>query len=601
MYRNHNFVNCQYAVPILLTLLCLLQLPAPTRAQGSADPQDPLAKALQQDTVYVGKTRRDKVDGAALKTIAQNASAELQPVKIAVLTQLPASGAQFHTRDAYTKALHDYLGMGKGTLLIMTQNGASLATDALPAQSITPILNQNADALKNDPASGIEQTFAGLEAAIKNGIAAPVTGNQSTPPNGDQTSSQNAPPSSNENSNDQNGNQNALNGRQPVANSDSDSPLGWVLGLGAIGGAAGLALWGGSRAAKKSRALAEAKVPVQRLYGEVVSGISYADTYLDLLPNTTAASEAKLARQSAAEHLDRAQFTVKSARTPEDYGRAEAVLEQAKAEAALCRSKIDIATGGTGFAVAVDGTDYRATPASNATFAAPVVSGLRAEDIPINERGVCFFCARPSRITDLTPITIVDKGQRRKVLACADDVRIVQQGATPQVRTVAYNGQNVPWYASRSYDPYRDYYGGGYGYVPVYGGYGSGMMDGFLLGALLMNPYPMAYPVFVDSSGYATNDFNASAPPVTNDGGWGGYSGDNSGGDWSNNQGGDQGSGDAGVGGVDWSGNTDTSGGDTSGSDFGGIDFGGGDSGGGSDFGGGGDFGGGDFGGGGDF
>ena len=42
------------------------------------------------------------------------------------------------------------------------------------------------------------------------------------------------PPSNNQNGNDKNDTQVTPNGRQPVANSDSDSPFGWVLGLGAL-------------------------------------------------------------------------------------------------------------------------------------------------------------------------------------------------------------------------------------------------------------------------------------------------------------------------------------------------------------------------------
>lgn len=217
------------------------------------------------------------------------------------------------------------------------------------------------------------------------------------------------------------------------------------------------------------------------------------------------------------------------------------------------------------------------------------------EDIPANERAACFFCSRPARITDLTPITIAINGQRRKVLACADDVGIIQRGATPKVRSMsAAGGQAVPWYASRGYDPYRDYYRSDMVFVPGYG-YGGGVADGFLFGALMSQPYAMPYPVFINQNGDPTNDFVQAGPPAYADNG---FNGDNTGGyDNSAAAGYDNGGNDAGVGGADFSGNADAGGAadfsssasvdfSSSSSDFGGggADFGGG----GSDFGGGG-------------
>ena len=195
----------------------------------------------------------------------------------------------------------------------------------------------------------------------------------------------------------------------------------------------------------KGQAMRQAKQPVQLLHGAVVNGIAYADTYLDLLPASSEAEQARGARQQAAGLLDQANALTPTARTVEDYGRLEALLEQANALTRTCHSLIDTATGGTGLAVAVDGTDYKATPATHDNTppdqSAPIIANLRVEDIPANERAACFFCSRPARITDLTPITVAINGQRRKVLACADDVRIIQQGATPKVRSVSAGGE----------------------------------------------------------------------------------------------------------------------------------------------------------------
>src|SRR5690242_20141892 len=99
------------------------------RGNGS-DTQDPLARALQQSSVFVGRTLSGTVDADALKALTTREPAD-RPLKIAVVSQLPSAGRQFGTRDRYTKALHDYLGLGRGTLIIVTQRGVSAATDAI--------------------------------------------------------------------------------------------------------------------------------------------------------------------------------------------------------------------------------------------------------------------------------------------------------------------------------------------------------------------------------------------------------------------------------------------------------------------------------------
>ena len=77
---------------------------------------------------------------------------------------------------------------------------------------------------------------------------------------------------------------------QPVPGDGSTSPWWLLIPVGAVGG---VALWAGSRAGKKRREMQEALAPVNRLRGEVVNGISYADTYLDLLPDSSEATAAR--------------------------------------------------------------------------------------------------------------------------------------------------------------------------------------------------------------------------------------------------------------------------------------------------------------------
>ena len=561
----------------------LLILPLGAQAQNNAAAADPLAKALQQSNVFVGKTLRDQVDQGALEQLAQNA-APSRPLKIAVVSELPASGRQFGTRNGYAKALHDWLNLGRGTLIIRTNGGVSAATDAVPAARITQILQQHTAELRGDLVNGIRHTVADLDAtaaaqsnSVPSNSNSPVANSPLMPNNGVSAGL----PAGRD-----------FNGT--AGNSGGGVPgFLWLVPVVGIGG---LGLWAGKRAMDRGQAMRQARQPLARLHGEVVNGIAYADTYLDLLPSSSDVEQARGARQQAAGLLDQANALTQTARNPEDYAHIEALLEQAKQLTSTCRSAINTATGGTGLAVAVDGTEWRATPAVHDNTppdqSAPILPNLRAQDIPVNECAACFFCSRPARITDLTPITVAINGQRRKVLACADDVQIIQHGATPKVRSVSSgNGQNVPWYASRGYDPYRDYYRSDVMFVPGYG-YDGGVADGFLFGALMTQSYAMPYPVFVGPSGIPTTDFAQSGPPVYADNG---FNGGDMGGYDANTSGNDNSATDAGVGGIDFSGNADAGGAADFGSagsvDFGssGSDFGGG----GADFSGGSDFGGG--------
>jgi hypothetical protein len=555
----------------------------PAQAQRGDSPfatQDPLARELSRSDVFVGRTLRATVDESALRNLTSGRPAERR-LKIAVLSSLPETGRRYGTGARYTEALHAYLGLKQGILIIVTRRGVYAETDSLSARQISDILRENARSIQENPVAGLRTTVEAIDARAVSGRSSGVAG----------TTRSSAP---------------ARSGTSPVV------VIFWLI---VIGGGVVVVVVLIRKAAAKKRAMEEARQPVERLRGEVVTGLSQADVYLDLLPESPDATAARQARQEAAALYEQAAGIARTARAPEDFGRAQALLEQAKEQADLCNSHVDRATGGTGFAVAVEGTDYRATPGigdpAKASRAAPVLGSLRAEDIPEAERGACFFCSRPARISDLTPVTVALEGQRRKVLACEEDVRIVKEGYTPEVRTVEEEGQRVPWFGSRRYDPYRDYGRGDAYYSPGYGYGGSpfgGFTGGLLLGSLLTPSYHMPYPVYVNPMGQATADPASAAGANFNsdqDGaGWADFFGMGGGGADFGGGGYDSGNGDFG-GSEDFGGAADFGqggtfgGGDFGGGDFGGGDFGGGDFGGG-DFGGG-DFGGGDFGGGGDF
>ena len=170
--------------------------------------------------------------------------------------------------------------------------------------------------------------------------------------------------------------------------------------------------------------------------------------------------------------------------------------------------------------------------------------------------------------------------------------------------TPGYWGWGGGFYAWRPgyWGRHVGFYGGiNYGY-----GYGGGVVDGLFLGAMLSQPAPIAYPVFMNNEGYATGDPGQAMMPDTTPEIQNAGSADFFGTDGSDFASGNESSyfGDSAndpAAGNDPSdfGNSDFGGSDNGSADAGGWDSGGADSGGWDS--GGGDFGGSDSGGGGDF
>ena len=374
----------------------------------------------------------------------------------------------------------------------------------------------------------------------------------------------------------------------------------------------GLALVGGFvafAALRKKKALDEARNPLLPLKKEALNSLTYVDGYLDILPQTAEADRARTLRASAYEAYSTANGILQTAKTPEQIAQAGPLLQQAVAQLTECRSAIDKATGGTGVVVSLPSevpslkTDAQKAQAYLKNNDLRPVEALRTAQerdlmqaeigqIPQNERGVSFFSGRPLPASELVPVTVVVQGQKRTVMASREEADSIMRGQTPQVRAFpGENGQYVPWYEQRNYDPYRDYYGGW--------GYNSGvgtMVDLYLLSSLMGGGMFGGYgpwgwggygwgmsqpPVFVDNTYYR--------PDYAPVGGGGGY--DNAGGQDFFNGGGNFDPSPDHTGGIDFfgGGGYDEQGGG-GGFDFGGGDFGGGDFGGGGDGGGGFDF-----------
>jgi hypothetical protein len=224
----------------------------------------------------------------------------------------------------------------------------------------------------------------------------------------------------------------------------------WIILALIVGG--GISLWLLAKNAANRSAMERRREPLERLQSDVISQMNFLDDQLSALDAGTAA-RVRETRVSAGTSLDEAVRLIRRARTDTDLARAEQLLNQAAGEIARGRAIITGA-GGAATAGATSGGD-------GFTFAKQ--EEFDWSTVPDPEKGVCFFCSRPSMLRELTPVTVSLGGEQRKVLACAGDLRTIKSGEMPKIRAFQRGGQTVPWYAADDYDPYRDYDSRGYG------------------------------------------------------------------------------------------------------------------------------------------
>ena len=137
---------------------------------SSAFSNDRLARVMRQHRVEVSPSLRSRVDVNALRRLVASGT---PAARIAVVASLPESGRQFGTRDGYTRALHDYLGMGNGILVIETRKGVSAISSDLRPADVHAILVQNLSQLQSDPLAGMQAILPALRhAALHPGTAA---------------------------------------------------------------------------------------------------------------------------------------------------------------------------------------------------------------------------------------------------------------------------------------------------------------------------------------------------------------------------------------------------------------------------------------------
>ena len=434
-----------------------------------------VAKGLQSDYTVNGRT--DRVDVSALQNAVERAKPTV--VKIVAVAKL----GNYPTRDALADDLRKRLALSDDAVVIVgTPKGISAS----------------AGRLSKDQFSEMFQT-ARLDTAFAQGGLTGALVRASEVVSGTVVSDR---------------------------RSDTGRSGGLVFG--------GLALVGGFVAfasLRKRKAMDAAKAPLLPLKQQALDSLVYVDGYLDILPQSAEADRAKSLRASAYEAYSTANGIFQTAKTPEQIAQAGPLLQQAVAQLGECRSAIDKATSGTGVvlnlpsdmpSLQTDAQKAQAYLKANDLRPVEAVQTEQERDrmqdeinqIPQNERGVSFFSGRPLPASDLVPVTVVVQGQKRTVMASREEADTIMRGQTPQVRAFpAQNGQYVPWYEHRNYDPYRDYYGGW--------GYNSGvgtLVDLYLLSSLMGGGMFGGYgpwgwggygwgmaqpPVFVDNTYYS--------------------------------------------------------------------------------------------------
>ncbi len=498
---------------------------------------DPIIAALTNGNVYVHPNLKGEVDPGRLEEAARQAgNAKI----VATTTVYP-----YKSPTEMAARLREALNLGEGVVVVGTPKRIGASSGRLGSDQIERAL-QGAGLEQANSRGGLTEALAQAALATRSTVRSDRT-------------------------------------------ADNGS-LGGLLFAGAAG-VGGFALY---RAAKKRRALSDAKAPVETLRRQTLDNLSYVDGYLDLLPAGADADRARTLRQEAYDKYARATALLQGAQTPADVSPTEPLYRDALVELEECRAAIDKATGGTGVAMSIPELPSLATDVERAHAARlKPVETVRSEDearrlqaeieqIPPDQRGVSFFSGRPLPASELVPVTLVIGGQKRTVMASRDEAEAMRRGETPQVRAFEQDGRHVPWYENRGYDPYRDYYGGYGG-----GGFGS-LVNLYLLSQVFGGG------MFGGYGGWGFGGIGYGGPTIVNNNYYGGGAGNDNGGgffgggdggtqaveqpvehaggfDFFGQQGYDDTSPDSGGGGFDFGG------GDSGGGDFGGGDFGGGD------------------------
>jgi len=355
-----------------------------------------IAQQLLNGDVYVQPGMN--VDAAKL----QQVSNELRPVvvKFVVFNSKSRASTLYHEAERIRKYLDKAAGIGDGFVIVSSRMGVSASGKTLDPARLRSVTQTVAPIMEEgDYTKGLEMLAKGLVRKEK---------------------------------------------EQQTATSHS-----W-LAVGVIALAIVLIFYLLGRASTRSKIKAR-QTSLEREKSQVVMQLNMLDESIRSLTDV----DTSLARQSrvmAGSKLDEASRIMLHLKTDQDCNRAQSLLDQASADINQGRVIIAKLTG-------------QPVPNANMGGAPPVQTASAVSDattnwqeIPDQQKGVCFFCSKPCLLNELTPVTVNLNGSPQKVLACQNDLQTIQSGQTPQIRAFNVNGSYVPWYAYNGYDPYQNYY-----------------------------------------------------------------------------------------------------------------------------------------------
>lgn len=329
---------------------------------------------------------------------------ELRPTRVMFLAFNNKAGSASLTREA--DRVRSYFGISDGYVIVCSRAGVAASSKSLNRDTLRELTRQVAPQMEGgDFTGGLERLARGLVAtrqaqtARTRTTAATVVGGMGV------------------------------------------LVFGWVL----------------SRRIRHKRTMTARRAAVDQARSEIISQMNYLEDSLSAAPAAMAGT-VKQARLDAGAKLDEASRLIVRARSEYDLTRAQRLLDEASACIARGRDALEGKTPSDS-----RGADRRGSPPVYPQ--ARVASGPDTDwqAVPDSERGVCFFCSRPSLLSELTPVTVSLEGDTQRVLACADDYQRIKSGEPPSIRAFQRGGRYVPWYADDEYDPYRDYYSRGYG------------------------------------------------------------------------------------------------------------------------------------------
>lgn len=194
----------------------------------------------------------------------------------------------------------------------------------------------------------------------------------------------------------------------------------------------------------------------------------------------SAASQTLSLADSAVEEIEAARVPI----LPDvrsDYDRALALRDRAKVELEKADSAPALTQANQDAATAV--------LALQGVMKSLGIQGVLSNPLetPVGHR--CFYCGRTDRPPYVTRTIDDGKGNTMQIEVCSVDLARLEQGRTPQIQTVQYNGTMMPWWAVPNNPYYYSYGGPTWQYwlpfmigMDVGGWYGGGWGGGYGVG-----------------------------------------------------------------------------------------------------------------------